>query len=65
MTTNIFRGSAAIYTFPARGRFAAGGDRDELKLAVNFTAPRFDKTVFGSAWYHDEAVQDLEPPRKN
>jgi hypothetical protein len=65
MTTNVFRGSAKIYDFPARGRFAAGGDREDNALAANFTSPRVTKTVFGSAWYHDEAVQDADPPRKN
>jgi hypothetical protein len=68
MTTNVYRGSAKIYDFPARGRFAAGGDRKDntlATLAANFTSPRVAKTVFGSAWYHDEAVQDASPPRKN
>jgi len=59
------RGSAKIYEFPARGRFAAGGDLDENKSAATFTAPRVAQAVFGSAWYHDAAVQEAEQARKN
>ena len=50
-------GSATIYQFPARGRFAAGAVREDEKLA----APR---VVFGSGWYHDEAIE-AERARKN
>jgi hypothetical protein len=59
------RGSAKIYEFPARGRFAAGGNLDENKRAANLTSPRVAETVLGGAWYHDEAVQDAERARKN
>jgi hypothetical protein len=49
--------------FPARGRFAAGNDREDTQPATNFTSPRV--TVLGSAWYHDEAVREEDPRRKN
>ena len=69
MTANV-SGSAKIYNFPARGRFAEAGDRDDKMSAVNFVSPNFNlprvpQTVLGSAWYHDEAVRDEDPRRKN
>ena len=55
MTTNSHSGSATIYAFPARGRCAPGGRRDDSeKLA---SAP-IAKVVIGDAWYHEEAVQE-------
>jgi hypothetical protein len=58
--TNAQNGSATIYQFPARGRFATGAARDEAKAAT-VAAPRI---VFGSGWYHDEAIE-AERTRKN
>jgi len=68
MTTNSDRASAKIYTFPARGRFAAG-PRDEMKPALNFTSQTV-KTAVGEAWYHDaaikeSAIKDEQQPRKH
>jgi hypothetical protein len=65
MTTDMSPGSAKIFQFPARGRFAAAGNLDENRLAENFTLPRGVETVLGGAWYHDEAVQADERVRKN
>jgi hypothetical protein len=65
MTANIHRGSAEIYTFPARGRFAAGGRLNEHQPAANLASPCIAPTVFGGAWYHDEAVQEAERAPKN
>jgi hypothetical protein len=58
MATSFQRESATIYEFPLRGRFAA--KREEAERAA--AAPR---VVFGSGWYHDEAIQDAERARKN
>ena len=63
MTTNSDRASAKIYTFPARGRFAAG-QREEIKPALNFTSQAV-KTAVGEAWYHDEAIKDEQQSRKH
>jgi hypothetical protein len=68
MTTNSDRASAKIYTFPARGRFAAGR-QDEMKPALNFTSQAV-KAAVGDAWYHDAAIKESaiktdEPPRKH
>ena len=65
MTMNMSRGSAKIFEFPARGRFAVGGGRDEAKPVADLTPPRVAPTIFGGAWYHEAAVQDAEQPRKN
>jgi hypothetical protein len=59
MTTNDQNGSATIYQFPARGRFAMSAVHDDAQQAV--VAPR---VVFGSGWYHDEAIE-AERARKN
>lgn len=58
MTTNAENGSATIYQFPARGRFATSAPCEEVKTVA---APR---VVYGSGWYHDEAIE-AERTRKN
>ncbi len=65
MTTSI-SGSAKIYTFPPRGRFALRVQGDEAPAAVQL--PYGVKLVSGSGWYHDEAIQSAsngEQGRKN
>jgi hypothetical protein len=65
MTTSLQRGSAKIYQFPARARPALGGYGGEAKSGENAPAPNlaslhFANAAFGSAWYHEEAVQEAE-----
>jgi hypothetical protein len=64
MTTSLNRESAKIYQFPARVRLALGSQRDEAKSGENAPAPnlasRFANAAFGSAWYHEEAVQESD-----
>jgi hypothetical protein len=55
-------GSATIYTFPPRGRFALR--IDDTAPAADVQLPRGAKLVTGSGWYHDDAIQ-AEKPRKN
>jgi hypothetical protein len=55
-------GSAKIYTFPPRGRFALR--IDDTATAKTVQLPLGVKLVAGSGWYHDEAIQ-AENPRKN
>ena len=66
MTTNI-SGSAKIYAFPPRGRFALRVQGDEPVPKVQL--PYGVKFVSGaSGWYHEEAIQsaaDTEQGRKN
>jgi hypothetical protein len=55
MTTISSSGSATIYAFPARGRFAV--QRDESSFAANVQVPRSVRIASGSSWYHEEAIQ--------
>jgi hypothetical protein len=57
-------GSARIYQFPARGRFAASGQHEATEPAATAALPRDVKIVVGSGWYHDEAIQIAERERK-
>jgi hypothetical protein len=57
MTANSDRVSAQIFQFPARGRFAAAGNRDDNSVA-SIAAPRPARIAMGSGWYHDQAIQD-------
>jgi hypothetical protein len=61
MTTSLHGGSATIYQFPQRGRFAASPSRDEPGVAG--TTPRAPAVAFDS-WYHEEAIE-AERTRKN
>jgi hypothetical protein len=62
MTTNSEEaGSAKIYQFPARGRFAAVTPRESKPTAI---PPQHVAAVSGG-WYHDEAIQDAERARKS
>jgi hypothetical protein len=61
MTTNISTGSAQIFQFPPRGRFALNA-RDDIKTVVA-TAPAV--RVVSSGWYHDAAIQEAEHARSN
>jgi hypothetical protein len=57
MTGNV-SGSATIYTFPPRGRFAISGQRDDSVSAANVQLPLGAKiAAAGSGWYHDDAIQ--------
>jgi hypothetical protein len=64
MTTNIPRGSAQIYEFPPRGRFALNG-RGASQLRINVESQPLVKVASGSGWYHDAAIQEAEHPRGN
>ncbi|MDR3420711.1 MAG: DUF2735 domain-containing protein [Xanthobacteraceae bacterium] len=65
MTTNFsgapeVSGSARIYQFPPRGRFAAGqgSQGDASAPAANVQLPRGIRIASGSGWYHDAAIQE-------
>jgi hypothetical protein len=58
MTMNL-SGSAKIYAFPARGRFAANGPHEDFESAAKLVLPRGARlAASGSGWYHEEAIQD-------
>jgi hypothetical protein len=65
MTTNVPQGSAQIFKFPPRGRFAVGGADSAQNKPANFTTQQAVIAAAGGAWYHDEAVREAELPRKN
>jgi hypothetical protein len=58
--TAHYQGSAKIYDFPPRGRFAVGAAQSDSEAK---TAPRAAAVAFGS-WYHEEAIE-AERTRKN
>jgi len=64
MTTSHDQASATIYQFPARGRFASGGQGED-KSATNLSSPRVARVTFGGAWYHDDAIADAERTRRS
>jgi hypothetical protein len=67
--TTPFTGTAKIYAFPPRGRFALRAPGDTLGLPANVRLPEGAEFASeGSGWYHEEAVQDAlkaEQSRKN
>jgi hypothetical protein len=65
MTTSHDRGSAEIYQFPPRGRFAVASRRDESKSAKSIALSRLTTTAFSGSWYHEEAIQEAERARKS
>ena len=65
MTTSYDRGSAEIYEFPLRGRFAAASKQDESKSVAGLATPRLPMTAFGGNWYHEEAIQEAERARRS
>ena len=63
MATSISAGSARIYQFPRRGRFAA---RDEARERANLEAEAAVTAAFGGCWYHDAAIaEEAERSRSN
>ena len=61
MTTNVQGGSATIHQFPPRGRYAVNSASNAMQSA---SAPQPANIVYGSGWYHDEAIE-AERARKN
>ncbi len=60
MTTNISTGSAQIYQFPPRGRFALNA-RNDNRTSVE--PKQVVRTVASSGWYHEAAIQEAETSR--
>ncbi len=65
MTTEIQRESAQVYKFPARGRFATDGAREQSNTVAKFASARIVKAASGSGWYHDAAIEEAERTGKN
>jgi hypothetical protein len=65
--TSPITGTAKIYAFPPRGRFALGMQGDVLPANVKLPEG-VEFAHQGSGWYHEEAVAaslNAEPSRKN
>jgi hypothetical protein len=62
-TAQSQNGSATIYQFPARGRFAERASHHGSEPARADTA-RATRVVLDSGWYHDEAIE-AERARSN
>jgi len=69
MTTDFHRGPAKIYQFPTRPRPVLGGYSEDARPGENpaaaILAPRVAVAACGSAWYHEEALQDAGLTSKN
>jgi hypothetical protein len=62
MNSSLNHGSAKIYQFPAGGRAALGGLRnDEPKSATEQSASRVNETISSGSWYHEAAIQESKP----
>jgi hypothetical protein len=61
---NSYREPAKIYQFPVRGRFKGAARLDESVSAPKLASPRVPEVVFGSGWYHEEAIRE-ERARKD
>jgi Protein of unknown function (DUF2735) len=56
MMTTVDHGSATIYQFPARGRFAQGAaaQHEAARDTQQAVAPR---VASSGGWYHDAAIE--------
>lgn len=63
MTAKTQRESAKIYQFPKGGRAGLEAERTALRQAQEPQTP-VANIVFGSGWYHDEAVLEVQPATK-
>lgn len=63
MNMNAEAGSARIYQFPVRGRFATSPMRDG-KPDLDQIVASLPKVVCGGSWYHEEAVQQTDRQAK-
>jgi hypothetical protein len=66
MNTSLNHGSAKIYQFPAGGRAALGGRRqEEAKAAIDPGLSRVSEAACGDGWYHEAAIQESKPGRES
>jgi hypothetical protein len=69
MNTSLNHGSARIYQFPAGGRAALGGRRQEeaktaIRAAIDPGLSRVSAAACGDGWYHEAAIQESKPVRE-
>jgi Protein of unknown function (DUF2735) len=57
MNTSLNQGSARIYQFPAGGRSALGGSRQETtKSVADLASALVSEVDCSGSWYHQEAI---------
>ncbi len=57
MTTSTSGESAQVYQFPPRGRFALNAGEDP-RVRIDLEVQALPKVVYGSGWYHEQAIED-------
>jgi hypothetical protein len=63
MNTSMNHGSAKIYQFPAGGRSALGGRRDEDAKTADLVSPHAGAVACSGSWYHEAAIREQESGR--
>jgi hypothetical protein len=58
MTNEIQRPTAKIYTFPSKGWASVRRGSETPKPAIELSARQYAITACGSAWYHEEAIEE-------
>ncbi len=64
VSTTFGRETAKIYEFPRKFRSPGGEVRRGDKTVALFPAQPLPEIEFGSAWYHEAAVQEADRTRK-
>ena len=64
MNTNLNRGSARIYQFPAGGRAAIGARNHEKAEAASESAGEHSLVLCSGSWYHEAAIQEAKQARE-
>jgi hypothetical protein len=64
MATSFHPDTAKIYTFPARGRFAAGARPELADDEFDLKSARYSDAAFGGSWYHEEAIKEADHNQK-
>jgi len=64
MTATTVRETAKIYEFPKRVRPATSLRHDEAVLAIDIKSQNFSDAAYGSSWYHEAALIEVEPTRR-
>ena len=55
MNSGFQRQTAKIFKFPAGGRAALGGQRNEAKSAASSNSYKVSEVAYAGAWYHEAA----------
>ncbi len=65
MNTTPHHETAKIYQFPIGGRASFNASRRPGQASVDALAQaRSAKVVYGGNWYHEDAIEDVDPARQ-